>query len=117
MEHRCSPRKPVSMDVVLKYRGLGLVRGQTEDVGVGGMFVKTGRIRLPVNAVLDVSVIMEGARGMSPFRTECIVVHTTDGGVGLMFCDLDESCHGLLHDLVYGEYEYRSPDGRAYQIH
>ncbi|MES9846428.1 MAG: PilZ domain-containing protein [Candidatus Sedimenticola sp. PURPLELP] len=117
MEHRCSPRKPVSMDVVLNYRSLGLVRGQTKDVGVGGMFIKTGRIRLPVNAMVDVSVIMEGARGMRPFRTEAIVVHTVDGGIGLMFCDLADDHHTLLHELVYGHHGHCGPDGRVYQIH
>ncbi|OOZ36637.1 hypothetical protein BOW51_06270 [Solemya velesiana gill symbiont] len=105
------------MDVVLNYRSLGLVRGQTQDVGVGGMFVKTGRIRLPVNAMVDVSVIMEGARGMSPFRTEAIVVHTTDGGVGLMFCDLEDDHHTLLHELIYGRHEYLDAAGRVCHVH
>lgn len=99
MEHRCSIRKPLALDVVINYRGLGLVRGRTQDIGMGGVFVDTGCVQLPVNAMVEVAVILDGAR--RPLRVGAMVVHTRDSGVGLLFDELDSDGHHSLHQLVY----------------
>ena len=89
------------MEVVLNYRSLGLVRGKTRNVGMGGMYIETGRIQLPVNAMLDLSVILDTAHGARTYQAEAIVVHSDNEGVGIMFSDLGSGLHDHLHDVIY----------------
>lgn len=117
MEHRCSLRRPMKVDIVLNYRSLGLVRGRSRDVGMGGMFVETGRIQIPVNAMVDVSVMLDTADGACAFHAEAIVVHTNKGGIGMMFSDLKPGLHDLLHDLIYNERGRYDDRGRLYLMH
>lgn len=101
MEHRCSVRKSLILDVVLNCRSLGLVGGRTRDIGMGGMFVDIGRIQLPMNALVESCILLESDGQTKPFRTEAMVVHTSRSGVGLMFSDLSPAFHQRLHELVF----------------
>lgn len=108
MEHRCSIRKSLTLDVVINYRGLGLVRGRTRDIGMGGLFVDTGCVQLPANAMVDVAVMLDGAS--RPLRIGAIVVHTRDSGAGLLFDELDPDCHDTLHQMIYPRGKLRAKD-------
>lgn len=108
MEHRCSIRKSLTLDVVIDYRGLGLVRGRTQDIGMGGVFVDTGCVQLPVNAMVNLAVMLDGVR--HPLRIGAIVVHTQESGVGLLFEELDPECHDTLHQLVYPQGKLAAKD-------
>lgn len=101
MEHRCSIRRSLSLDVVLNCRSLGLVGGRTRDIGMGGMFVDIGRIQLPMNALIESCILLETAGQTQPFRTEAMVVHSGRSGVGLMFSDLPPAFHQRLHELIF----------------
>lgn len=108
MEHRCSIRKSLTMDVVIDYRGLGLVRGRTQDIGMGGVFVDTGCVQLPVNAMVNLAVMLDGVR--RPLRIGAIVVHAQESGVGLLFEELDPESHETLHRLVYPQGKLAAKD-------
>lgn len=101
MEHRCSIRKSLTIDVVLNCRSLGLVGGRTRDIGMGGMFVDIGRIQLPMNALIESCVLLETAGKVQPYRSEAMVVHSSRAGVGLMFSDLTPVFHQRLHELIF----------------
>lgn len=103
IDHRYSLRRTVNSEVVLKYRALGLVHGRVKDLGVGGMFVDLGRVQLPLNAVVEVSLFCKNIQKghHQTYSAEAMVVHQSDGGIGLMFLDLDPQCQIFLHDLVY----------------
>lgn len=102
MEHRCAIRKPLELDVVLSYRALGFVQGRTRDVSMGGAFVETGCIQLPVNAVVQASFMLSSNNGssMRSCSTEAMVVHGNENGAGLMFNDLDDEFSGMLKQLM-----------------
>lgn len=101
MEHRCAERKPLELDVVLSYRALGFVQGRTRDVSLGGVFVETGCIQLPVNAVVQASFMLTPDSGaVRSCSTEAMVVHGNENGSGLMFNDLDDDFSGLLKQLM-----------------
>ncbi|HEC16925.1 MAG TPA: PilZ domain-containing protein [Sedimenticola sp.] len=100
MEHRCAIRKPIALDVVISYQALGLVQGRTINIGVGGMFVETGCVELPVNALVKTSFFLEDDGLQRPCNTSAMVVHSQDSGAGLMFNDLDDELHEVLHRLV-----------------
>lgn len=100
MEHRCATRRPFACDVVLSYRALGFVQGRARDLSMGGMYVETGCIQLPVNAVVEASFMLEHETGqMGSCSTQAMVIHTKEGGSGLMFNESDQVFSHLLHDL------------------
>jgi hypothetical protein len=104
MEHRYATRRPFTCDVVLSYRALGFVQGRTRDLSLGGVFVETGCIQLPVNAVVEASFMLEHDSGrMGSRSTRAMVVHTKEGGSGLMFNELDQEFSHLLQDLFYSQ--------------
>lgn len=100
IEHRCSQRRRMSLDVVLNYRSLGLVHGQTRDLSMGGMFVETGRIQLPVHAQIDVSLILESEGFCPPPQFEAVVVRGMEAGIGLMFNHSDSTNQDVLRRLL-----------------
>ena len=110
MEHRCSVRKSLILEVVLNCRSLGLVRGRTRDIGMGGMFVDIGRIQLPMNALVESCILLETDGQTKPFRTEAMVVHTGRSGVGLMFSDLSPAFHRRLRELIFSGGTFTSPE-------
>ncbi len=100
MEHRCSSRKPLMLDVVIGYNAIGLVQGRTRDVGLGGMFVETGCVELPVNAVVQASFILEKNGRKAACQAKALVVHNQSLGAGLMFNDLNDDLYSTLHDIL-----------------
>jgi hypothetical protein len=86
MEHRLSLRTPLTMNVAIYYNGLGLLQGRSINVSRHGMFVVTGPMVLPLNAIVDVAFPLEsGKRGKVPQRSPAMVVRLANEGVGLMF--------------------------------
>lgn len=102
MEHRNSPRRPVTLYTMLNYPSLGLVRGCIRDIGMGGMFVDIGRIQLPVNATLEASLMLGTSGPRCHVQIEAIVVRCAEQGVGLMFDELDGECRHALNRLIFG---------------
>ena len=102
MEHRYSIRKALALDIELNHLRLGRVQCRTRDVGMGGMFVDMGSSWLPANSIVKVALKLLDANVMRRFFIEALVVHHHDGGVGLMFNDVDAVFHEALHDLLFG---------------
>ncbi len=102
MEHRYSIRKALILDIELNHLRLGRVRCKTRDLGMGGMFVDMGSSWLPANSIVEVALKLLDANVMRRFFIEALVVHNHDGGVGLMFNDVDAAFHEALHDLLFG---------------
>jgi hypothetical protein len=102
VEHRNSPRRPVTLYTMLNYPSLGLVRGCIRDIGMSGMFVDIGRIQLPVNATLEISLMFGPSSLKAPMQVEAIVVRCAEKGVGLMFDELDSEMRYALSHIVFG---------------
>ncbi len=107
MEHRWSPRKAVKMDVFINYRPLGLVRGETRDISLEGMFVETGRIALPKNEAVDISFTLQHEKEAGVHHLGAYVVHSSDKGVGLMFRDFQSSVFRALEDVIFDNEDHR----------
>ena len=54
MEHRCSQRKKVRLDVTLYRNGRVVSRGKSRDIGLEGMFIEAGDMNCPVNSRMEV---------------------------------------------------------------
>lgn len=103
MEHRYAARKSVELDVVVSLPRLGLVRGCTSDISLGGMFIKTECVAMPVNALVTVNFQPEEQSSMVCFQARAMVVHQRAGGFGLMFDRLESGCAQALRRLLASE--------------
>ena len=85
MEHRLSIRAPYNASVSIYYNSLGLLQAQAVDVSRHGMFVRTGRVVLPLHALVEI-VFTQVPPGDQPLaRTSAMVVRVASNGIGLMF--------------------------------
>jgi hypothetical protein len=100
MEHRCSPRSPIVLDVGVTSRGAGSAGGHTRDVGLGGMYVEAGPRRPPLNAPVRVTVRPVARREIPGFEVGGMVVHHAGSGFGLMFTEVQGRTRELLRALL-----------------
>jgi hypothetical protein len=103
MEHRCSRRRPIEISVAINYRDVMLVLGRTRDISLDGMFVNTGRQKLPRNALVRVSLRIRDF-GSWTGEAEAMVVHSDDDGLGLMFTAMDAHLEAELQAFLDNEF-------------
>ena len=101
MEHRCNVRKPLSLDVLIEHQGLGLVSARTLDISLGGMYIHTGRVRLPSNSIVHISFSLGTDFLSDSYKAKAMVVHKCDTGVGVMFDDLDPNTRSALQEMLF----------------
>lgn len=83
MEHRCSIRKSLELQVLLYKHGLPVQSGITRDLGLGGVFIQAGAYQWRKNELLEIEFL--SADGSPAMRLRGVVVHLRGDGVGLMF--------------------------------
>lgn len=100
MEHRYTERKPMVLDVVVICPRLGLVRGKTVNVGMGGMFVETGCVLMPLHSPVTVSFQPDPKQPERNHEAKGMVVHQKGQGFGLMFNDLIPETRSVIDVLM-----------------
>ena len=85
MEHRCSVRLPVAMNILLYHNNIPVVHCNTLNIGADGMFVRTGALKYGTNTMLKVEFKREANPVSQSFTMPAMVVHHSDEGLGLMF--------------------------------
>ena len=108
MEHRYTDRKPMVLDVVIVCPRLGLVRGRTVNVGVGGMFVETGRVLMPINAPITVCFQPDPEQPEVNHQAQGMIVHQKSQGFGFMFDELTPDIRSVIDVLLA-----KPPTGRS----
>ncbi len=111
MEHRFNQRKPVSLDVMIEHQGLGLVNAQTINVSMGGMYIDTGRIRLPSNSSIKILFTLDAKCNSRTHDVLGIVVRSTEDGVGIMFDGMNTECNSALFSIIHGKQEHSAANG------
>ncbi len=85
MEHRLSERTVLDTHVAIYYNSLGLLQAKAINLSRHGMLVNTGRLSLPLHALIEVAFpLVKGVR-KQPLRTKAMVVRVGRNGIGLMF--------------------------------
>ena len=100
MDSRSSMRRRLALRVVLGYPKLGMVSGCTRDLGLGGLFVDTGRVTLPRDAVVRVYLHLPGPEAEHFCVADARVVHSRGGGAGLAFHRLDDASRSALNEMM-----------------
>lgn len=102
MEHRWSVRKPHQCRVVVDCPRVGSAPAKLRNIGIGGMFVETGGVDLPLNAAVSVAFTLGRDSYREDFRLPAMVVRRLPNGAGIMFL---ESEIGALRSLRHALYE------------
>ena len=100
MEHRCSVRLPIAMDVLLYHNNIPVVHCKTNDIGPEGMFVKSGSLKYRINTVLKVEFHTKKGVETKSYMLSAMVVHHANNGLGLMFPGDDTKAMLAWHDMV-----------------
>jgi hypothetical protein len=102
MNHRLGMRKPVNMDVMLEDASLGLIHCVAEDIGAGGMFVRSQSIYLYPNTTVSVLFNTGAPSDETLHRLPARVVWSRNDGAGLMFTKYTAGGMDALHRLLSG---------------
>ena len=100
MEHRCSIRLPVSMNVLLYHDNIPVVHCKTLNIGADGMFVRTGALKYGTNTMLKVEFDAGKTPGTQSHIIPAMVVHHAKEGMGLMFAGGNSSAMLVWRDVV-----------------
>lgn len=82
IDHRCGARTPLDLEVTVRARGIGEVRGQVCDISIGGMRIQT---RADFTPYQPVTIEFAFPRGSPTRRWQAMVVHAESDSVGVMF--------------------------------
>jgi len=104
MEHRWSARRPVIGNVIVECPRIGLVRAALRDISLGGMFVETSAVVLPLNAPVSVVFDLPADDGNEGFCLQAMIVRHASRGAGLMFLDPGSEVIRSMRDALYGEF-------------
>ncbi len=103
MEHRCSVRLPVAMDVLLYHNNIPVVHCKTHDIGADGMFVDSGPLRYQTNTMLKVEFQTRKGNVQKSHMLSAMVVHHAKNGLGLMFPGGNSDSMRVWRDLIRHE--------------
>jgi uncharacterized lipoprotein YajG len=109
MEHRWSDRIFSSFDVLLFNNNIPVVECKASNIGLYGMFVKTGPVRYARNSVLDVEIVTDAKKHPKKYRLPAYVVHQSKEGLGLAFKDDNPDVIGVIKNLIRNVSNNRSP--------
>lgn len=98
MERRYQQRKALDLSVVL-YDGQGAFGAfKARNLSIGGIYIQTGPVDLCVGDLLSLTCLVDRC-APSRYKLRGIVVHHTNGGVGVMFRDYDSSSLAIMAAL------------------
>ncbi|WP_455207398.1 PilZ domain-containing protein [Kaarinaea lacus] len=100
MEHRCSVRLPVAMNVLLYHNNIPVIHCKTLNIGADGMFVHTGALKYGTNTMLKVEFKRETNPVSQSFTMPAMVVHHSREGLGLMFPGGNSEAMQAWRDIV-----------------
>lgn len=103
MEHRWSARRVVTGNVIVECPRIGLVRAALRDISLGGMFIETSAVVLPLNAPVSVVFDLPADDGNEGFCLQAMIVRHTARGAGIMFLDPGGDVIRSMRDALYGE--------------
>ena len=100
MEHRWDVRRTVFLDVSVYRDNELLTHCSSGDVSRGGLFLDNAELQLPVNAPVELEVLMNLEQGSVGFHFQANVIHCSRGGTGLMFRRTRAQLSNALMDLL-----------------
>ncbi len=100
MNKRWNERKPSSVDLVINYPALGLLRGKAVNMSHDGMFIETAAISLCNYSSIEITLSLPDLCEF-PISLQATIIHNTDKGIGVMFHNKeDDTLVNTLHQYA-----------------
>lgn len=96
MDKRWGQRRTIALDVLIYHRGVPVLRTRTRDLGVQGLFARTGPPGLRAGTPVEVELVVPHAERTDRLRLPATVAYATSEGVGLRFEVFDPALFGEL---------------------
>lgn len=90
MNKRWNDRKPVSLELVINYPALGLLRGKAVNISHDGMFIETVATSLCNHANIELTLNLPDSTD-APAQIQAIIIHSRNNGIGIMFRNSEQS--------------------------
>jgi hypothetical protein len=109
MEQRWSVRAPFTTQVILHHNALPVAVCTSSDIGLGGLFIKTGPLTYPRNSVLHIDIELNTELGPKRFLLETTVVFSSGAGMGLMFLESNSEITRTIRQLLLDAVDHEMP--------
>ena len=109
MENRWSARTPFTAQVTLHHNSLPVAQCRASNIGLGGLFIKTGPLTYPRNSILEVDIKLNTDLGPERFRLRTCVVNSSETGLGLMFLDSNCVVSRSIRQILLGGADVETP--------
>lgn len=93
-------RVAIDLDVVVSCSRVGLFRGHAHDANMGGMYISSGTVSMPLEASLVVTFVCPDNTEQQCVNAKAVVIHQSMKGFGLSFEALDADCERALTTLI-----------------
>jgi len=114
MERRRSTRKQLRQRVTLGSPHTEPVTVSLRNASLGGMFVETGAVSLPRNAIVTVSFGLARAEKDYDFNLDAMVVRRDQNGVALMFLQMKmDVIRALSESLSHPSFSIEEKNGAS----
>ncbi len=102
---RCSKRHPVNFVLYIQDRDKRIFPAQAKNLCIDGMFIQTDSLTLPKGNLVD----LEFSLSENSWQIPAVVVHTSPGGLGVMFRKPQPTLERCSHSADKPSYRPRSP--------
>ncbi len=103
MENRWSPRTTSRCEVTVRPPGQRPFQARARDISLGGMFLADVR-NLPVpDTVVELDFMLSRGADTVRHRIPAQIVHVSEDGAGLMFCNFDAPSVTSMRKMLYGD--------------
>lgn len=84
MNKRWNNRKPSSVNLVISYPAIGLLRGKAVNISHDGMFIETAATSLCNFSNIELTLSLPEI-SKSPISIQATIIHNNNSGIGVMF--------------------------------
>ena len=100
MNKRRNDRKQASLELVINYPALGLLRGKAVNISRDGMFIETMATSLCNHSNIELTLSLPDSSDV-PAQIPAIIIHSSDNGIGIMFRNSEQSnVAAMIHQLI-----------------
>jgi hypothetical protein len=100
MDKRWAVRRPLKINVDLRYRDMEVMNCQTRDVSLNGAFVELEQLQPAVDTAVDLVFRLGGTGQYTKYKVPSKVARATGEGIGVMFDEMDISSFRTLRQVL-----------------
>ena len=117
MEHRCSSRVPVALDVLIYMQGLPIMPARTRNLSTRGVFLEMDGQRFSKHNFLEVEFVNSRENGLKCYRAQAQVIYCSGDGCGVEFYKMSPGARQNIDEcLSYPRSSSLSGEGESQSV-